>query len=208
MPLARRLALVDWARRRAGWIIEDDYDGEFRHACPPLAALQGLDDEQRTIHLGTFSKSMFPGLRLGWLVLPEDLMPPFLAARRLADMAPPSLTQAAMADFMAEGLFAQHMKRMRTVYAVRRDAFTQACARHLPEIGTLVAGESGLHSVLWLHRGCDRAASAKVRAAGLTVPPLSDYRLHSGPPGLVLGWGNVEEGRMEAVVGRLARALA
>jgi len=208
MPLARRLALVDWARRHSGWIIEDDYDGDFRHAGPPLAALQGLDDERRTIHLGTFSKSMFPGLRLGWLVLPEDLVGPFVAARKLADMAPPSLTQAAMADFMAEGLFASHMKRMRSLYAARSKAFTEACARHLSDLGTLAPGEAGLHSVLWLHGGCDREAAAKARAAGLTPPALSEFRLHPGPPGLVLGWGNLEESRMDAVVARLARALA
>jgi len=208
MPLARRLALVEWAARHQGWIVEDDYDGEFRHAGPPLAALQGLDREQRTIHLGTFSKSMFPGLRLGWMVLPEDLMAPFMAARRLADMAPPSLTQAAMADFMAEGLFARHLKRMRALYAARRSAFAEACARHLGPFGILRAGEAGLHSVLWLNEGTDdRTAAAKAQAAGLSVPALSEYRFHPGPPGLVLGWGNLPEDRMDAVVRRLAYSL-
>lgn len=209
MPLARRLALVDWARRRQGWIIEDDYDGEFRHAGPPLAALQGLDADHRTIHLGTFSKSMFPGLRLGWLVLPEDLVEPFTAARRLADMAPPSLTQAAMADFMAEGGFARHLKRMRELYADRRAVFTETCARLLVGLGTLAPGEAGLHSVLWLPPGADdRAAAAKARAAGLATPSLAAYRLAPGPPGLVLGWGNLRQDRMEAVITRLAQALA
>lgn len=208
MPLSRRLALIDWAERRQGWIIEDDYDGEFRHSGPPLAALQGLDAAQRTIHLGTFSKSMFPGLRLGWMVLPEDLVGPFTAARRLADMAPPSLTQAAMADFMTEGLFARHMKRMRALYSARRQAFAQACARHLAGAGQLAAGEAGLHSVLWLPDGTDdRAAAAKAAAAGLAIPPLAEFRLHPGQPGLVLGWGNLAEERMDAVVARLAAAL-
>lgn len=208
MPLPRRLALVDWARRRQGWIVEDDYDGEFRHAGPPLAALQGLDRDHRTIHIGTFSKSMFPGLRLGWLVLPEDLVAPFMAARRLADMAPPSLTQAAMADFMTEGLFAQHLKRMRILYANRRLAFTESCGRHLRDFGTMIPGEAGLHSVLWLHPGCDdRAAAAKAQAAGLAVPALSEFRLAPGRPGLVLGWGSLPEGRMDSVVAKLAAAL-
>lgn len=209
MPLARRLALVAWARRRQGWIVEDDYDGEFRHAGPPLASLQGLDDDRRTIHLGTFSKSMFPGLRLGWLVLPDDLVAPFQAARRLADMAPPSLTQAAMADFMADGLFARHLKRMRALYAARRDAFTRACHAHLTPFGRFRPGEAGLHSVLWLTDGNDDcAAAAKAKAAGLEVPALSEYRITPGPPGLVLGWGNIAEDRMDAVVAKLARALA
>jgi GntR family transcriptional regulator/MocR family aminotransferase len=208
MPPARRLALVDWARRREGWIVEDDYDGDFRHAGPPLAALHGLDGDHRTIHLGTFSKSMFPGLRLGWLVLPDDLVAPFLVARRLADMAPPSLTQAAMADFMAEGLFARHLRRMRGLYAARRMAFLAAAERHLTPFGTLTPGEAGLHSVLWLHPGHDdQRAAARAQAAGLACPPLSNYRIHPGPPGLVLGWGNLAEERMDTVLRRLAEAL-
>lgn len=208
MPPTRRVALADWARRRQGWIVEDDYDGDFRHAGPPLAALQGLDGDHRTIHLGTFSKSMFPGLRLGWLVLPADLVAPFVAARRLADMAPPSLTQAAMADFMAEGLFARHLKRMRAVYAARQSVFVQACRTHLAPFGRLQAGEAGLHSVLWLHdRLADRTLAARAQAAGFQCPALSDYRVHSGPPGLVLGWGNIADDRMDAVVARLAAVL-
>lgn len=208
MPPARRLALVDWARRREGWIVEDDYDGDFRHAGPPLAALHALDRDHRTIHLGTFSKSMFPGLRLGWLVLPDDLVAPFLVARRLADMAPPSLTQAAMADFMAEGLFARHLRRMRGLYAARRAAFTAAARQHLAPFGTITPGEAGLHSVLWLHPGSDDAvAAARAAAAGLACPPLGAYRVHPGPPGLVLGWGNIAEDRMDAVARHLAAAL-
>lgn len=208
LSLPRRLALVEWARRHRGWIVEDDYDADFRHGGPPLAALQGLDGDHRTIHLGTFSKSMFPGLRLGWLVLPADLVAPFQAARRLADMAPPSLTQAAMADFMAEGLFARHLRRMRALYASRRAAFLRACATHLTPFGTVTPGEAGLHSVLWLHPGSDdRALADRAQAAGFHCPALSEYRAHPGPPGLVLGWGNIAEERMEPVVTRLAAAL-
>ncbi|HLO78479.1 MAG TPA: PLP-dependent aminotransferase family protein, partial [Magnetospirillum sp.] len=208
MPLARRLAVAEWARRRQGWIIEDDYDADFRHSGPPLASLQGLDGDQRTIHLGTFSKSMFPGLRLGWLVLPSDLVAPFQAARRLADMAPPSLTQAAMADFMAEGLFARHLRRMRAVYAARNTAFAALCRHHLAPFGHIQAGEAGMHAVLWLHEGMDdRAAATRAQAAGFQCPALSDYRVHPGPPGLVLGWGNVPDDRLETVIIRLARAL-
>lgn len=208
MAPARRLALVEWARRHQGWIVEDDYDADFRHAGPPLAALQGLDRDHRTIHLGTFSKSMFPGLRLGWLVLPADLVAPFVTARRLADMAPPSLTQAAMADFMAEGLFARHLKRMRALYAARQAVFLRACQTHLSRFGTVQAGDAGLHSVLWLHDGLDdRTLAAKALAAGFQCPALTDYRAHPGPAGLVLGWGNVPDARMEAVVGKLAAAL-
>lgn len=209
MSLPRRLALVEWARTRQGWIVEDDYDADFRHAGPPLAALQGLDGDRRTIHLGTFSKSMFPGLRLGWMVLPPDLVAPFQAARRLADMAPPSLTQAAMADFMAEGHFARHLRRMRALYGERRAAFLAACARHLTPFGTVTPPEAGLHSVLWLRPGTDdRAAAELAGAAGFACPALSGYRLHPGPPGLVLGWGAVAAGRMDTVMARLAEALA
>jgi GntR family transcriptional regulator / MocR family aminotransferase len=192
MPLARRLALLAWAERHGSWIVEDDYDSDFRHAGPATAALQGLDRGGRTLYLGTFSKSMFPGLRLGWLVLPPTLLSAFVAARRIADMAPAALTQAAMAAFMDEGHFGAHLRRMRSLYGQRRRQLLAAAAAILGPDLPLTTGEAGLHAILHLPAGTDdRAAADAVRQAGLGASPLSFYRVTKGPPGLVLGYGNL-----------------
>ena len=208
MPLERRLALIDWADRRGGWIVEDDYDSDFRYAGAPLAALQGLDAGNRTIYCGTFSKSMFPALRLGWLVVPEDLLPVFLAVRRMADVAPSAVTQAAMADFMAEGLFAAHLRRMRTLYIERRLILLQATHRHLDGLLEVTTGDAGTHGIGWLPPGTDdRAAAAAARAHGLAPSPLSRYRIAPGRPGLVIGYGNTASAMIEKAVATLAKAL-
>lgn len=208
MPLARRLALIDWANRRGGWIVEDDYDSDFRYAGAPLAALQGLDSGNRTIHCGTFSKSMFPALRLGWLVVPHDLLPAFLAVRRMADVAPSALTKAAMADFMAEGLFAAHLRRMRSLYAERRLILRQAASRHLNGLLEVTTGDAGTHGIGWLPPETDeRAAAIAAQAHGLAPAPLGRYRMSPGPPGLIIGYGNTASAMMERAIIILAKAL-
>jgi GntR family transcriptional regulator/MocR family aminotransferase len=208
MPVERRLALIDWAARKDGWIVEDDYDSDFRYSGRPLAALQGLDGNNRTIYCGTFSKSMFPALRLGWLVVPSDLLPAFLAMRRLADMAPSSLTQAATADFMAEGLFAAHLRRVRPLYAERRQSLLVAAAHHLSGLADVVAGEAGTHAVAWLPDGRDdQAIAAAAQAQGLAPAPLTRYRLHAGRPGLILGYGHMPVDIIEPSIRILARIL-
>ncbi|KIL99897.1 putative transcriptional regulator of pyridoxine metabolism [Paramagnetospirillum magnetotacticum MS-1] len=208
MPLPRRLALIDWAARKGGWIIEDDYDSDFRHAGPPTASLQGLDRAGRTVYLGTFSKSMFPGLRLGWLVLPPPLIPAFVTARRVADMAPAGLTQAAMAAFMEEGHFGAHLRRMRAVYGKRRRDLLAAAARILGPHLPVTAGEAGLHAILWLPEGTDdiRAAEA-ARAQGLAPTPLSVHCVTKGPPGLILGYGNLAGWSLIEALTRLESAI-
>lgn len=208
MPLERRLALIDWANRRGGWIVEDDYDSDFRYAGAPLAALQGLDAGNRTIYCGTFSKSMFPALRLGWLVVPQDLLPVFLAVRRMADVAPSALTQAAMADFMVEGLFAAHLRRMRSLYAERRLILAQAASRHLKGLLEVTTGDAGIHGIGWLPPEIDdRVAAAAAHAHGVAPSPLSRYRLDSGPPGLIIGYGNTASATIEGAISTLAKAL-
>jgi GntR family transcriptional regulator / MocR family aminotransferase len=208
MPLERRLALIDWANRRGGWIVEDDYDSDFRYAGAPLAALQGLDDGNRTIYCGSFSKSMFPALRLGWLVVPQDLLPAFLAVRRMADVAPSGLTQAAMADFMAEGHFAAHLRRMRGLYAERRLILQQAASQYLNGLLEVTTGDAGTHAIGWLPPATDdRAAAAAAEAQGLAPSPLSRYRMTPGPPGLILGYGNTASATIERAILTLARAL-
>src|SRR5204863_3642283 len=131
MSLARRLSLLEWARERGAFVIEDDYDSEFRYAGRPLAALQGLDRDGRVIYLGTFSKVLFPSLRLGYLIVPPDLSAAFARARAAADRFACTLTQAVVADFIAEGHFARHIRRMRTLYAARQEALVRAVRREL-----------------------------------------------------------------------------
>jgi GntR family transcriptional regulator/MocR family aminotransferase len=208
MPVDRRLLLIDWAARKDGWIVEDDYDGDFRYAGRPLAALQGLDGGNRTIYCGTFSKSMFPALRLGWLVVPVDLLPTFVAARRLADTAPSILTQAAMADFMAEGLFTSHLRRMRGLYAERRQALLAAAARHLPGWVEVMAADAGTHAIAWLPDGWDdRTVATAARAQGLGPAALGQCRLHPGRAGLILGYGNMPIETIDPAIHALARLL-
>ena len=208
MPLPRRLALIEWAARRGGWIIEDDYDSDFRYGGPPLAALQGLDRSERTLYLGTFSKSMFPGLRLGWLVVPPSLAPAFVAARRMADMAPAGLTQAAMALFMAEGHFGAHLRRMRALYGQRRRRLLDLAPAILGPDLPLTAGEAGLHAILRLPPECDDVAVARqAHSHGLAPSPLSFYRSGGGFPGLILGYGNLAGWNLEDALERLSDVI-
>ncbi len=134
LSLARRHALIDWARTHNARIIEDDYDSEFHYNGAPVACMQGLDREQRTLYVGTFSKTLYPGLRIGYLVVPASLAAHFAAARNLLDGATPALTQLTLARFIASGHFAAHIRTMRSMYAVR-----QACRRR-PSISILVTG--------------------------------------------------------------------
>src|ERR1700676_1951607 len=120
MSASRRLQLVDWAQNSGSWIIEDDYDSEFRYESLPIASLQGLDSNSRVIYIGTFSKVLFPSLRVGYIVIPSDLVDRFLAIRRVMDLGAPGFFQLVLADFIGEGHFARHIRRMRTLYAERR----------------------------------------------------------------------------------------
>jgi GntR family transcriptional regulator/MocR family aminotransferase len=215
--LARRLELLGWAREAGAWILEDDYDSEFRYAGRPLAALQGLDaGGGRVVYLGSFSKVLFPSLRIGYLVVPPALVEPFRAARAALEDHPAATAQPALAAFIAEGHFAAHVRRMRTLYQARQQALLAAAERHLPGLLLLRADEAGMHLVADLApelagRLDDREASARARAAGLVAPPLSAYRfaeVGDGRQGLLLGYAAVPEERMDEMARRLAAALA
>ncbi len=150
MSLAQRLSLLEWANEANAWILEDDYDSEYRFSGRPLEALQGLDRTNRVMYLGTFSKVLFLALRLGYLVVPPDLTATFVAVREFVDRHIPILEQMALADFITEGHFTRHIRRMHTRYAERRAALIAAVASELGELLEVHAPEAGMHLVDWL----------------------------------------------------------
>ncbi|WP_437689961.1 PLP-dependent aminotransferase family protein [Sorangium sp. So ce176] len=209
MSLGRRLALLDWARSSGGWVFEDDYDSEFRYAGRPLAALQGLSPDARVIYAGTFSKVLSPSLRLGYVVVPEGLVDAFAAAKALADVSSPSLEQAVLADFMVEGHFARHVRRMRVLYERRQAALVEAAARELPGLLEVLPAPAGMHLLGWLPPGRpDRAAAERAVANGVRCAALSDLRVDAAGRGaLLLGYAAVPEDAIDEGVRRLATAL-
>lgn len=213
MGLARRLELLRWARGVGAWIVEDDYDGEYRYSGRPLEALQGLDAEGRVIYVGTFSKVLFPALRLGYLVVPPDLTDAFVAARELSDRHAPVIDQAVLADFITEGHFARHVRRMRALYASRQEALVEAAKKELDGLIDVGPAEAGMHLVGFLPEGSDdREASRMAAAHGVEAPPISSYALEPHPerprrPGLLLGYAAFTETEILRGVRRLATAL-
>jgi GntR family transcriptional regulator/MocR family aminotransferase len=148
LSLARRLDLLAWARARRAFVIEDDYDSEFRYSGSPLPALQGLDTASRVVYVGTFSNALFPGLRLGYVVPPPALVEPFVRAKWYADRQTASLEQAALVDFIREGHFEQHLRRMRRLYKGRREALLAALARHFGDRAAVLGDAAGMHVVV------------------------------------------------------------
>ncbi len=206
LSLSRRLALLEWARAADAHLLEDDYDSEYRFAGRPLASLQGLDRDERVIYVGTFSKVMFPALRLGYVIVPTTLVDAFLAMRRAADTHPTILEQAALTDFISEGHFTRHIRRMRVLYAERRAALLQA-ARDLPL--DIFAPEVGMHLIGWLPDGVDDQLAAR-RAADYDVEVMALSRLTIGAPirpGLALGYAAINKADIRDGVRRLAAAL-
>ena len=209
MPVGRRIALLDWAAQAGAWVIEDDCDSEFRWSGKPLPPLASLDRAGRVVYCGTFSKTLAPDLRLGFAVLPPGLLPAALRARTLMDRGPGTLGQTALAAFMARGLLAPHIRRMRTEYAHRRLALLDALARHCPALSP-VAAPGGLHLVAYLPEGRDDAAIARAaQASGLGVAALGAYR-SSGPgrPGLVMGFAATPTALAATAARKLARCIA
>ncbi|HEX8070572.1 MAG TPA: PLP-dependent aminotransferase family protein [Pyrinomonadaceae bacterium] len=209
MTLARRLALLEWANRAGAWVLEDDYDSEYRYEGRPLAALQGLDAEGRVIYLGTFSKVLFPALRLGYMVVPPDLVEVFTNARGLASRFSPTIEQAVLADFINEGHFARHIRRMRALYAERQRVLLDAAARDLAGLLDVRPDPAGIHLVGWLPAGVDDQQAARAAAAvGIDAQPLSSFRLKpGGRGGLLLGYAAFDERQIRHAVRQLAAAL-
>jgi GntR family transcriptional regulator/MocR family aminotransferase len=209
MSLRRRLDLLEWAHRTGGWILEDDYDSEFRYRGRPLTALQGLDEGQRVLYTGTFSKVLFPALRLGYLVVPQPLTQAFGAAAFTVGAPPPILEQLVLTDFLTEGHFERHLRRMRRLYAERQEAVLQAAAVHLNGMLELQPDEVGMHLVGWLPEGADdRAVSERAIAQEVRAQPLSNHRIEpGGRGGLLLGYAGFPIPALQAAIRTLAETL-
>ena len=174
MSATRRMLLLQWAARTGAWIIEDDYDSEYRFGSRPIAALQGLDTGSTVIYIGTFSKVMFPALRVGYIVVPADLVPAFAAARDAADVFSSTLYQVVLTDFIREGHFARHIRRMRMLYMERRAALVTAIHEQMGDSLQVVGSEAGMHLVALLPRGTDDVAvSRRAAQLGISAAPLS-----------------------------------
>jgi GntR family transcriptional regulator/MocR family aminotransferase len=211
LSLRRRLALLEWARAAGAWIVEDDYDGEFHYDGRPLPALKSLDRGDRVLYAGTFSKSMFPALRLGYLVVPEEARPRVQATAAFLQPACAAGEQRAVAAFLAEGHFARHLRRMRLLYAERRGAMLAALEAERAAGWQVMRGEGGLQVVAKLALGVeDRRVVAAASRLGLEPSALSDYAVAARPsasPGLVLGFANLPAARAGDAVRRLAAAI-
>lgn len=208
MPLARRLALLAWARTRGAVIIEDDYDGDLRYEGSSLAALQGVDEDGRVVYLGTFSKVLFPALRLGYLVLPDSLIAPFTQAKELVDRGAPTLTQAAVADFLTEGHFERHLRHLRRLYGEKRATLVQALEDVLEDRVRFSPVAAGLHVMIHLDPGIDELTLAH-RAAerGVRIYPGAPYHLERpAPPSILLGFSGLSDVDIIEGVRRLAAA--
>ena len=209
LSAARRMQLLKWAAHNGTWIIEDDYDSEYRFGGRPIASLQGLDTDGRVIYVGTFSKVMFPAMRLGYLVLPKDLVPPFAVAREATDTCSSSLYQAVMADFIREGHFARHIGRMRKLYAQRSRALVDAIQQQLDGKLEVLGAEAGMQLTALLPRGTDDVAVARKAAKkGVSARPLSACYLHApARGGLILGYGGADVAAIHEAVQKLKTCI-
>jgi len=206
----RRIELLAWAHEADAWIVEDDYDSEFRHVGRPLPPLQSFDRDGRVIYVGTFNKALFPGLRLAYVVLPEALLGPAERAIEVAGGQPSALVQAAVAAFMAEGHFAAHLRRSRDVYRLRRETLLEAAEKNLADVVSLGPSDTGLHVCAELTTGeSDVELSARAVQVGLHVPPLSPcYLEEPSRSGLILGYAGVDERAIRRGLRQLATVVA
>ncbi len=209
LSLGRRLELLQWAREAGAWILEDDYASEFRYSGPPLRSLQGLDGGERVIYLGTLNKSLFPGLRMGFLVAPRALAPALAAARQLIDRQPSTITQAIVLDFMQSGQFASHIRRRRLAYRQQRDALVGALRKRLSRELEVEAPDQGMHLIAFFKSGrSDTAVEAAAREGGVIARAISgSYHDAAARQGLLFGFSGYPVTAMRPAVERLAAAI-
>ncbi len=211
LTLSRRVELLDWATERHAWLIEDDYDGEFRYGGRPLAALKSLDRDGRVIYIGSFSKALFPALRLGYMVVPASLREAFSATKWLEDRGCNALEQATLAHFMANGGFERHLRRAAVALRARRSAMLNGLRRHAGDAVEVVDSNAGMHLTAWLtrasHADCERLV-AHARARGLGLYTIAPYCLKQPPrPGLVLGYAGLPPADIEAAMKLFGKCL-
>lgn len=209
LPLARRLALLEWAERARGVVVEDDYDGEFRYDGQALESLQGLDTQGRVIYIGTFSRTVFASLRIGYLVVPKSLIRAFQAAKWLSDRHTATLEQQTLADFINGGMYQRHLRSLRRRNSARRAHLLDAIHRYLPDRVEVTGDGAGAHVVLWpLRTHSEEVLVSKALAAGVRVYGTSGYFLRKpARPGLLLGYARLKEQAIKEGIRRLAGVL-
>jgi GntR family transcriptional regulator/MocR family aminotransferase len=209
MSARRRFQLLEWAQTTGSWIIEDDYDSEYRYESHPIASLQGLDANARVIYIGTFSKVLFPSLRLGYVVIPSDLVDRFLAIRRAMDLGPPSFYQEVLTDLINEGHFARHIRRMRSLYRERRTALVDSIGKELGSRIEVLGDEAGMHLTVTLPSGsCDVEIAERAARQNLWLWPLSpSYLGEVSRSGFILGFGSAPVAEIPRAVRKLRNLL-
>jgi GntR family transcriptional regulator/MocR family aminotransferase len=210
LDMRRRVRLVQWARASGAWIIEDDYDCEYRFHGAPHPAIRSLEGaDVCTVYVNAFTKILFPALPLGFVILPDALVEPFRTARALRDCPPPLVPQIALAKFMEEGHLMRHIRRIRQVYEVREAGLRAALHEALPMLPEVAPATAGTHLVAWLPKGVDdQEVSERAAGEGVLALPISRFRhTHADPGGLVLGFGGSPVPRLGASVRKLARAF-
>ena len=210
MSAARRFQLLDWAENTGSWIIEDDYDSEYRYESSPIACLQGLDSSARVIYIGTFSKVLFPSLRLGYIVVPLDLVNRFLAIRRAMDLGPPTFYQNVIAHFIDEGHFARHIRRMRILYRERRSELVNSINNEFGPMAEVLGDEAGMHLAITLPRAIrDVEIAERAARQNLWICPLSPHYMGEvSRPGFVLGFGSTGIEEIHRSIHKLRNLMA
>lgn len=211
MPVSRRLELLAWAAEQNCWIVEDDYDSEFNYDSAPLPALKSLDTADRVIHLGSFNKTLFNALRIGYAVLPKRWVPAYTRARHTTGRSNSMIEQMTLARFLEDGSFARHIRKARAVYAQRRDLVMHELAQAVGDEPLRVSGEhAGFHMLWWLPADADMAGmQSRARAMGIGVLPLSDFcRRVTLPPGLVIGYSGLSAPQIAQQGAQLRTLLA
>lgn len=209
MSMRRRLELLSWAKENDAWIIEDDYDSEFRYVGRPLASLQGIDQCSRVIYIGTLSKMLFPGIRLGFAVVPKELIEVFTGAKFTTDRQPPTLQQAMVADFMRFGFLTSHIRRMRTRYREARDVVVESVTRFLGDLIDVEVPECGMQlAVHFKHGISDLKVAEAALSHGISVRPISPLYLDSpARQGLLLGYSGFDSRKLQFASQRLAEVV-